>query len=99
MTRARLLLPAVAFLALDGTTALAQHWPHWRGPSHDGVSLETNLPVSWSAECKPAAAASAPAASAPATARPAEGGAPPTPDAPPQGRGRGRGQPPADGRP
>ena len=29
----------------------AQHWPHWRGPSHDGVSRETSLPVSWGAEC------------------------------------------------
>jgi outer membrane protein assembly factor BamB len=27
----------------------AQNWPHWRGPSHDGVSTDTGLPVTWSA--------------------------------------------------
>ena len=26
----------------------AQHWPHWRGPSASGVSLEAGLPVQWS---------------------------------------------------
>ena len=34
-----------------GTAGIAQHWPHWRGPSHNGVSSETGLPVSWGAEC------------------------------------------------
>ena len=29
----------------------AQHWPHWRGPTHDGVSLEKGLPDTWSATC------------------------------------------------
>src|ERR687897_1063185 len=24
-------------------------WPHWRGPSMDGVSTEKNLPTTWSA--------------------------------------------------
>ena len=62
MTRARLFIPALAFVTFGGTTALAQHWPHWRGPTHDGVSLETNLPVSWGAECKPESPAPAPAA-------------------------------------
>jgi outer membrane protein assembly factor BamB len=38
-----------------GTTGLAQNWPHWRGPSHDGLSRETGLPVSWGAECAPTA--------------------------------------------
>ena len=33
------------------TTGLAQHWPHWRGPTHDGVSLEKGLPDTWSATC------------------------------------------------
>ena len=94
MTRARLFIPALAFVTFGGTTALAQHWPHWRGPTHDGVSLETNLPVSWGAECKPESPAAAPAAGRPSD----EGAAPQTPDAPPQGRGRGRGQP-AEGRP
>jgi outer membrane protein assembly factor BamB len=45
-----------AVVALVGTTGHAQHWPHWRGPTHDGVVRgETNLPVSWSAECAPTA--------------------------------------------
>ena len=94
MTRTRLFIPALVFVTFGGTTALAQHWPHWRGPTHDGVSLETNLPVSWGAECKPESPAPAPAAVRPAD----EGAAPQTPNAPPQGRGRGRGQP-AEGRP
>ena len=33
------------------TTGLAQHWPHWRGPTHDGVSRERGLPDSWGATC------------------------------------------------
>ncbi|MGQ0736261.1 MAG: PQQ-binding-like beta-propeller repeat protein [Acidobacteriota bacterium] len=36
---------------MAGATPAAQHWPHWRGPSHDGISRETGLPVSWGAEC------------------------------------------------
>lgn len=30
------------------TQALADNWPQWRGPSLDGVSQESNLPVRWS---------------------------------------------------
>jgi outer membrane protein assembly factor BamB len=40
---------ALTFAA--GTIVVADNWPHWRGPSHNGVSTETNLPVSWSAAC------------------------------------------------
>ena len=36
------LLPAAAVAAED--------WPHWRGPTHDGISRETGLPVSWDTE-------------------------------------------------
>src|SRR5262245_5790910 len=25
-----------------------ENWPHWRGPSQNGLSGETNLPVKWS---------------------------------------------------
>ena len=25
----------------------AADWPHWRGPRHDGVSVEKNLPTDW----------------------------------------------------
>ena len=39
-------------LVLGGSTAaLAQNWPHWRGPTHDGVSTEKGLPDTWSATC------------------------------------------------
>jgi outer membrane protein assembly factor BamB len=48
----RLLVFTVFLMFLAGTTGSAQHWPHWRGPSHDGVSTETGLPVSWGAECQ-----------------------------------------------
>lgn len=48
----RKLLVLTAMLSLlTGMTALGQNWPHWRGPSHNGVSDETGLPVSWGATC------------------------------------------------
>src|SRR5215203_1426359 len=47
----RILIGSTLMIALAGTTGLAQHWPHWRGPSHDGVSLEKGLPDTWSATC------------------------------------------------
>jgi len=28
--------------------AVAEDWPHWRGPHNNGISFETNLPDSWS---------------------------------------------------
>src|SRR5690606_34017866 len=34
-----------------GSALLADDWPHWRGPSHNSVSTETNLPVTWGAKC------------------------------------------------
>lgn len=36
---------ALLFLA---TGAWAENWPHWRGPTRDGISLEMNLPTTWS---------------------------------------------------
>jgi outer membrane protein assembly factor BamB len=36
------------FLILISTAALSANWPAWRGPMRNGVSTETNLPVSWS---------------------------------------------------
>jgi outer membrane protein assembly factor BamB len=39
--------PTIGLLA--GALALAD-WPAWRGPGHDGVSEEKNLPVTWSAK-------------------------------------------------
>lgn len=48
----RVLLSLTSVLSLAaGTAVLADNWPHWRGPSHNGVSTETGLPVSWSATC------------------------------------------------
>jgi hypothetical protein len=46
MTR-RLIIP-VALVLLGATASLHANWPHWRGPSANGLSSETNLPVTWS---------------------------------------------------
>src|SRR5262245_7148905 len=50
------LLRSLAIALALGTSLLAQsrpgtaeQWPAWRGPTHDGVSRETGLPVKWSA--------------------------------------------------
>jgi outer membrane protein assembly factor BamB len=37
-------------LALATTTLLAENWPFWRGPTRQGISQETGLPLHWSAE-------------------------------------------------
>jgi outer membrane protein assembly factor BamB len=42
------LLVSVSLIAQSGP-GIADQWPAWRGPTHDGVSTETNLPTSWSA--------------------------------------------------
>ncbi|MDP7339432.1 MAG: PQQ-like beta-propeller repeat protein, partial [Vicinamibacterales bacterium] len=47
----RLLGAVCALTVAAGGSLLADNWPHWRGPSHNGVSSETSLPVSWSARC------------------------------------------------
>ncbi|MDB6055767.1 MAG: hypothetical protein JWN25_3290 [Verrucomicrobiales bacterium] len=31
------------------SSAFAGNWPAWRGPTGDGITLETNLPIHWSA--------------------------------------------------
>ena len=36
--------------ALTAATAQAGEWTNWRGPTHDGVSPETDLVSSWSTE-------------------------------------------------
>jgi outer membrane protein assembly factor BamB len=42
--------PSLAvFLAAVSLPVLAENWPQWRGPSLNGVSTETNLPLHWSA--------------------------------------------------
>ena len=35
-------------LAVIGLPAPAENWPQWRGPSLNGVSSESDLPVRWS---------------------------------------------------
>ena len=48
----RSVLSLIVVALFSGSTAgLAQHWPHWRGPTHDGVSTEKGLPDTWSAVC------------------------------------------------
>ena len=68
----RVLLSLTSILTLvTGSALLAGDWPHWRGPSHNGVSTETNLPVSWGAKCLDAPApAPAPSPEPPAAAAP-----------------------------
>ena len=39
-----MLLLAAGFLP----SAFASNWPSWRGPNHDGVTDETDLPIKWS---------------------------------------------------
>ena len=39
----------LALLSIVGATLLADTWPHWRGPSMDGLSTEKGLPTTWSA--------------------------------------------------
>ena len=57
-----LLVSTFVLTVAAGTALLGSDWPSWRGPSNNGVSAETGLPVSWAASC--ADAPTAPAASA-----------------------------------
>ena len=36
-------------LASSVVSVSAENWPHWRGPAHNGISTEKNLPIKWSA--------------------------------------------------
>src|SRR5688572_13468512 len=42
-------LLVLALLASAVASLAADTWPHWRGPSMDGVSPEKGLPTTWSA--------------------------------------------------
>ena len=44
------LLGAGTLLALACSVGLGSDWTSWRGPAHNGVSPETNLPATWSDE-------------------------------------------------
>jgi outer membrane protein assembly factor BamB len=45
----RLTLTVMSLVAAASVSLAANTWPHWRGPTFDGVSQETGLPVRWSA--------------------------------------------------
>jgi outer membrane protein assembly factor BamB len=40
---------AILIIAVIGLSGQAENWPQWRGPRGDGTSLETRLPVHWTA--------------------------------------------------
>ena len=60
--RALLSLTSILTVAA-GAALLGSDWPSWRGPSNNGVSSETGLPVTWGATCADAPTAAPAAAS------------------------------------
>src|SRR5690242_2334180 len=46
----RRIFTALAPLILASGLAVAENWPQWRGPSADGISLEKDIPIEWSAD-------------------------------------------------
>jgi outer membrane protein assembly factor BamB len=40
---------SLVLLVAVGSSLAAGSWPHWRGPSMDGISTEQGLPTTWSA--------------------------------------------------
>src|SRR5688572_26949867 len=46
MKKTLLVLIFVVCAATLGSST--DNWPHWRGPLHNGVSDETNVPLKWS---------------------------------------------------
>ncbi len=51
MSRSHTYTPLAIVMALCAMLSVvrAENWPQWRGPTQNGVSGETNLPVKWSA--------------------------------------------------
>ena len=48
MRRLLLITGALAVITSSSQAPVfAENWPNWRGPTRDGVSSETNLPVEW----------------------------------------------------
>src|SRR5262245_32363141 len=45
----RTLVVAVCVVLSSVTALRSENWPQWRGPSANGVSSESHLPVRWSA--------------------------------------------------
>ena len=50
MLNRRVVVCVAGALLLAANVAVAENWPSWRGPTRDGVSTETNLPVEWDTE-------------------------------------------------
>jgi len=50
MLKTVLIWSMVVTVFLCGDVAFAENWPNWRGPTRDGISAETNLPVEWDTE-------------------------------------------------
>ena len=48
--RQRVILIAALVLGTVSIGFTGDNWPHWRGPTANGVSDETNLPLNWSTE-------------------------------------------------
>jgi outer membrane protein assembly factor BamB len=46
----RVIAAAGVFGSVAIATLSAENWPYWRGPSMNGVSTETGLPLKWSTE-------------------------------------------------
>src|SRR6185436_12371726 len=49
MSAPRIASLCALLVALVGSAARADNWPAWRGPTGQGHSAETNLPLTWSA--------------------------------------------------
>ena len=81
--RALFILTSILTVA-TGAALIGSDWPSWRGPSNNGVSTETGLPVTWSATCADTPSATpAPQPEPSAATQPAGRGQ--------RGRGRGGG--------
>ena len=50
MNRFLTVVAAGMFAVLTVSDARAELWPQWRGATGHGISNETDLPVSWSAD-------------------------------------------------
>jgi outer membrane protein assembly factor BamB len=46
----RVFWSVVLLMGSAGLCSAAPNWPHWRGPTRNGVSDETNLPLRWSTQ-------------------------------------------------
>ena len=44
----RILTTLTMAILLTSVPLMAQNWPHWRGPSMNGISTQTGLPTKWS---------------------------------------------------